>query len=144
MFSEKSIRRLRWVFVALAAVLVIWIFQMGAAPNGHAEVRNWSSSWIGLDVLEVFGLLATAFLLRSRSVHLAPVAAATATLFGLDAWFDVMTARAGIDWYTAVVLAAVAEIPLAVTFGAIAVVAPRRLSPSGPHVVRAPRRWQAE
>ncbi|WP_159391070.1 hypothetical protein [Streptomyces viridochromogenes] len=128
--------------MALAAVLVVWIFEMGAAPRGHAEVRNWSSSWIGLDVLEVLGLLATAVLLRTRSVCLAPVASAAATLFAVDAWFDVMTALAGSDWYTAMAFAVIAEIPLAVTLGAIAVIAPRRVSPGGPHEVPAARRQQ--
>jgi len=113
MFSEKSLRQLRRVFVVLAVALVVWIFQMGAAPHGHAEVRNWSSSWIGLDVLEVFGLLATAFLLRSRSVYLAPMASATATLFGLDAWFDVMTAGPHDLWVSALT-ATLVELPLAV------------------------------
>ncbi|KRC94104.1 MULTISPECIES: hypothetical protein [unclassified Streptomyces] len=136
MFSEKSSRQLCRVFVALAVVLVIWIFQMGAAPRGHAEVRNWSSSWIGLDILEVLGLLATAILLRARSAYLAPVASAAATLFALDAWFDVMTALAGTDWYIAVGFAAVAEIPLAVTLGAIAIIAPRRVPPENRGVAR--------
>ncbi|PBD02306.1 hypothetical protein BX281_10570 [Streptomyces sp. Ag82_O1-15] len=144
MFSEKSSRQLGRAFVVLAAVLVIWIFEMGAAPRGHAEVRNWSSSWIGLDVLEVLGLLATAVLLRTRSAYLAPVASAAATLFALDAWFDVMTALAGSDWYTAMAFAVIAEIPLAVTLGAIAVIAPRRAFPGGPRVVRAGRRQQQE
>ncbi|MDI2131470.1 hypothetical protein [Yinghuangia seranimata] len=126
MLSDQTVRRLRWVIVALAAVLVVWIFQMGAAPSGHAEVRNWSTSWIGLDIAEVFGLLGTAFLLRSRSVHLAPVAAATAVLFGVDAWFDVMTALAGTDWYTALACAVLAEIPLAALFAAIAVIGSTR------------------
>jgi hypothetical protein len=142
MFSEKSSRQLCRVFVALAAVLVIWIFQMGAAPRGHAEVRNWSSSWIGLDILEVLGLLATAVLLRFRSAYLAPVASAAATLFALDAWFDVMTALAGTDWCIAVAFAGIAEIPLAVTLGAIAVIAPRRVSPSCPRLARTDRRRQ--
>lgn len=132
MFSEKSSRQLCRAFVALAAVLVIWIFEMGSAPRGHTEVRNWSSSWIGLDVLEVLGLLATAVLLRTRSAFLAPVASAAATLFAVDAWFDVMTALAGTDWYTAVIFAIIAEIPLAMTLGAIAVIAPRRVSLSSP------------
>jgi hypothetical protein len=111
-------------------VLVVWVFQMGAAPHGHAEVRNWSSTWIGLDVLEVSGLIATAVLLRSRSTYLAPTACATATLFAIDAWFDVMTALAGTDWYTAVFFAAIAEIPLPVTLGVIAFTASRHDTPS--------------
>ncbi|MFJ8028683.1 hypothetical protein [Streptomyces sp. NPDC096311] len=142
MFSEKSSRQLCRAFVALAAVLVIWIFEMGTASRGHAEVRNWSSSWIGLDVLEVLGLLATAVLLRTRPVFVAPVASAAATLFAVDAWFDVMTALAGTDWYTALIFAVIAEIPLAVALGAIAVIAPSRVSPIYPREARATRRWQ--
>ena len=127
MFGVKTVRRVRIVFLSLAAILVIWMFIMGAAPQEVATVRNWDSSWIGLDVLECLGLVCTAWLLPSRSAYLAPVAAASATLFGLDAWFDTMTSLAGSELDVAVFYAAISEIPLALVLAAIAIIAPRGL-----------------
>jgi hypothetical protein len=140
------VRRIQLVFLALAGVLVVWMFIMGSAPQEVATVRNWDSSWIGLDVLECIGLVATALLLPGRSPYLAPVAAASATLFGLDAWFDTMTSLAGTELDVAVFYAAVSEVPLALVLAAIAVIAPRGLirrpdaspSPDGPAVSGAP------
>jgi hypothetical protein len=126
LFSGRLSRWLRVLFVLLAAILVVWMFMMGAAPRGHADVRNWSSSWIGLDVGECLGLLSTALGMRVRSPHLPAIAGATATLFAVDARFDMMTALAGADWYTALAFALVAEIPLAITLASISIRAARR------------------
>lgn len=115
------------MFLILAGVLVVWIFIIGSAPQEVVTVRNWDSTWIGLDTLECIGLVGTALLLPSRSPYLAPVAAATATLFALDAWFDTMTSLAGSELAVAVFYAAIAEIPLAIALATIAVVAPRGL-----------------
>ncbi|MFF7633243.1 hypothetical protein ACFZB9_08845 [Kitasatospora sp. NPDC008050] len=125
-FEERYEARLRLGLATLAVVLMVWIFMMGAASQGHAEVRNWSSSWIGLDVLELIGLLGTALLYPGRPALLTPVAAATATLFGIDAWFDTMTALAGADWYTAWAFALIAEVPLTALLATLAIRTARR------------------
>jgi hypothetical protein len=127
LFGAKTVQRVRLVFLILAGVLVVWIFIIGSAPQEVVTVRNWDSTWIGLDTLECIGLVGTALLLPSRSPYLAPVAAATATLFALDAWFDTMTSLAGSELAVAVFYAAIAEIPLAIALATIAVVAPRGL-----------------
>lgn len=92
--------------------------------NGRYNARNWSSTWVVLDVCEVAGLAATAWLLRRRSLTVAPIAAGTATLIAMDAWFDVMTARARSDRYVALALAI--AIPLALGLGALSWTAPER------------------
>jgi hypothetical protein len=84
-------------------------------------VRNWSSTWVGLDLMEITGLVLTSILLRRRSVYLSPVAAVTATLFGLDARFDVLTASAGADWYESLAAAFFGEIPMTVLLAALAI-----------------------
>lgn len=127
LFGVKTVRWTQRVFLVLAAALVVWMFMMGAAPQEVATVRNWDSSWIGLDIIECLGLVCTAWLLPSRSPYLAPVAAASATVFALDAWFDTMTSLAGSQLDVAVFYAAVSEIPLALALAAIAVIAPRGL-----------------
>jgi hypothetical protein len=76
--------------------------------------------------MEILGLVLIAILLRRRSVYLPTVAAMTATLFGLDAWFDVNTASAGVSWYESLAAAFFGEIPMAVLLTALAIWATRR------------------
>jgi len=65
-------------------------------------------------------------LLRRGSAYLSATAAATATLFALDAWFDVLTAAAGDDTLQAYAAALLGEVPIAIVLAAIAAWAVRR------------------
>ncbi|MFJ9771705.1 hypothetical protein ACIRVF_10695 [Kitasatospora sp. NPDC101157] len=105
---------------AVAALLFAWILVLGSTTRGQAEVRNWSTAWVGMDVLQVAGLLATGRLLVRRSRLTAPAAAASATLLLVDAWFDVMTAEGGSAWYTALAMALLVELPASVALAALA------------------------
>jgi hypothetical protein len=113
------------VLLLIAAGLTAWVLELGAALHGQAQVRNWSSVWVGLDLMEITGLLMTAILLRRRSPYLATVAAVTATLFALDAWFDVLTAAAGADWHESLAAAFFGEVPMTGLLAAIAIWATR-------------------
>jgi hypothetical protein len=116
------------ILVLIAAGLTGWVFELGAVLQGQAQVRNWSSTWVGLDLMEIAGLVLTAAALRRRSPYLSAVAAVTATLFALDAWFDVLTASAGSDWYESLAAALFGEIPMTVALTGIAVWAARNTS----------------
>ncbi len=109
----KSFRITR-LLVGCAVVLVGWIGVLSATLGSAETVRHWSLTWVGLDVLEVAGLVATAVLVRRRSPLVASVGAATAALFAVDAWFDVATAATGWPSLLAILLALVFELPLAV------------------------------
>jgi hypothetical protein len=113
------------ILLAIAAGLTVWVFELGAVLQGQAQVRNWSSVWVGLDLMEIAGLVLTALLLRRRSAYLSAAAAVTATLFGLDAWFDVLTAAAGPAWYESLADAFFAEIPMTLLLAVIAITAAR-------------------
>jgi hypothetical protein len=128
--DQRGLRRTATGLLLIAAGLTAWVFELGAVLTGQVEVRNWSSVWVGLDLMEITGLVLTAILLRRRSAYLAPVAAATATLFGLDAWFDVLTAGAGSAWYGSLVEAFFGELPMMIILAAIAVWAPRHCRPA--------------
>jgi hypothetical protein len=131
------------VLLLIAAGLTAWVFDLGAVLPGQAQVRNWSSAWVGLDLMEISGLVATAILLRRRSVYPSPVAAMTATLFGLDAWFDVLTAGAGGAWYESLYLAFFGEIPMAGLLAVLASWAPRPGLPGDDQGVRGDRGGRA-
>ena len=124
--DPRAVRRTSAVLLLIAAGLTGWVFELGAVLQGQAEVRNWSSVWVGLDAMEIVGLVLTAILLRRRSPYLVAVAAVTATLFALDAWFDVLTAAAGADWYESLAAALFCEIPMAGVLAVIATWATRR------------------
>lgn len=124
------------VLLLIAAGLSAWVLELGAALQGQAQVRNWSSTWVGLDLMEITGLVLTAIALRRRSAYLSALAAVTATLFALDAWFDVLTASAGADWYESLAAAFLGEIPMAVLLTAIAAWSARRWT--GPQKPPAP------
>jgi hypothetical protein len=126
------VRRMPAVLLLVAAGLAVWVVELGAVLQGQAQVRNWSSVWVGLDLMEIAGLVLTSVLLRRRSVYLSPVAAVTATLFGLDAWFDVLTASAGAAWYESLAAAFFGEIPMTVLLAALAIWAPRHITGQRP------------
>jgi hypothetical protein len=132
-FDARVMRRLPAALLLIAAGLCAWILELGSVLQGQAQVRNWSSTWVGLDLMEVTGLVLTAIMLHRRSVYLSPAAAVTATLFGLDAWFDVLTASAGADWYQSLAAAFFGEIPMTVLLGALAIRAPRHITAQGQH-----------
>jgi hypothetical protein len=128
--DPRLVRKLPLILMLVAVGLGAWVLELGAVLRGQAEVRNWSAVWVGLDLMEIAGLVLTAILLRRRSAYLAAVAAMTATLFALDAWFDVLTAAAGAAWYESVADAFFGEIPMTALLTAIAVWATRqRLGP---------------
>lgn len=106
--------RLPRLLLGVAGVLVGWIAVLGATLGTSATVRHWDLSWIGLDILEVVGLVATALLMRHRAPAVVQVATMTATLFLVDAWFDVTLSQPGWTYAGAVVSACLLEIPLAV------------------------------
>jgi hypothetical protein len=124
--DPRLVRKLPLVLMLIAAGLSAWVLELGSVLQGQAQVRNWSSVWVGLDLMEIAGLTLTAILLRRRSAYLAVVAAVTATLFALDAWFDVLTAAAGASWYESLADAFLGEIPMAALLSVIAIWATRK------------------
>ncbi|MFD9358590.1 hypothetical protein [Streptomyces sp. NPDC060031] len=113
------------VLTGAGAALVPWMLVLAKTVPQSTEVSNWATAWIGLDVMLAAGLAGTGALLRRGDPRVAPVAAATAALLAMDAWFDVTTSAGTSGQGMALLLAAAAEVPLAV---ACAVIAARRTS----------------
>ncbi|MEE4544397.1 hypothetical protein V2S66_20750 [Streptomyces sp. V4-01] len=88
-------------------------------------------AWVGLDAMESVGLIATGLLVLRRHPLRTAAAAMTATLLLVDAWFDTTTST-GSDLAFAVVLAVVAELPLAALCATVAVRAARTPAPPSP------------
>ncbi len=96
--GTRGQRRTTGLLVACAVGLACWIAYLGSTLDQHYLVRRWGLAWMGLDIAEAAGLLGTALLLRRRSVFAAVAAASTSTLFLVDAWFDTITSKQGLDY----------------------------------------------
>ncbi|MFF4319060.1 hypothetical protein [Streptomyces sp. NPDC001568] len=121
--ADRRTRRLATVFTGAGLALLPWMVVLARTVPQTAQVSNWSTAWIGLDAALAAGLTATGLLLRKGDPRVSPVAAATAALLTMDAWFDVTTSAGTSGQGAALTLAVGAELPLAV---ACAVVAARR------------------
>ena len=117
-------------------LLVPWIGVLIVQLHGQAGKRSFSSSWVGLDVIETVFLLIVAGLLRRRHRLTSPVAAATAAILCVDAWFDTMSAAPQLPYAESLAMACFAELPLAAL---LAWTAWRTLEWAGPRAACAPR-----
>jgi hypothetical protein len=110
---DRRSRLLAGLFAVCGILLVPWIGLMIWQLHGQAGKRSFSSSWVGLDIIEAIGLLTVAFLLSRRHRATSPVAAATAAVLCMDAWFDTMSAAQQLPYAESLAMACFAELPLA-------------------------------
>ena len=114
MTVSRARRRLAIVMGIVAFVIVPWTVSLALRLPSHHVTPHWSIAWGGFDVALAASAAFTAVAL-ARAPAWTPIAASvTGTLLLCDAWFDLLTARAGGELAEAVVEAAVAELPLAV------------------------------
>ena len=69
---DRRSRLLARLFAVCGILLLPWIGLMIWQLHGQAGKRGFSSAWVGLDLIEVAGLLAVAFLARARLGRTAP------------------------------------------------------------------------
>jgi hypothetical protein len=101
-------------FFALAGlVLIPWTLWLTLSLPSRHETENWKTVWAGFDAALAVALLATAICALRRSSWLAPVAACAGTLLCVDAWFDITLEFGGPHLFSAVLEAALVELPLA-------------------------------
>lgn len=121
-----SRRSVGWMLTAAGLAMVPWLFVLAVSLPGRATAQHWGVAWVGLDSLEALGLTCTGVLMRRRDPRASLTAAATAILLLVDAWFDILTSSPGADRLIATLMAAGAELPIAVLCLLLAV----RLFPS--------------
>lgn len=100
------------VLGAVAAGLVPWVVVLGRSLPETTQVRHWPAAWIGLDLTVALGCATTARLVHLGDDRARLSASAVAALMVMDAWFDVLTAQAGLE-FTQAVACAVPELALA-------------------------------
>lgn len=107
-------------FVACFIGLIPWTVYLWITLPVRELSPHYNMAWTGFDVLLAIVLLGTGACVIARSRYLALAAASAATLLVVDAWFDITTSPAGAAFFWALVMAAVAELPLAVACGWLA------------------------
>lgn len=110
----------RWVgifFIACFLGLIPWTVYLSATLPDRQLSSHYNIAWTGFDVMLAGVMLATGICVLLRSPFLAITAAAAACFLVIDAWFDIMTSPPGTQVLLALLLAAVAELPLAVACG---------------------------
>ena len=121
-----------WVYVLISICLIPWTVYLSFALPTHHISRNWDITWVGLDAALIGSLLATGILAKLKSIYMIMTAMITATLFATDAWFDILSYRAGTRSFdTALLMAVVGEIPMAIMSAGLAVYGLRRLHATG-------------
>jgi hypothetical protein len=94
--------------------LIPWIVILGLTLPSHTVASNWSTVWIGFDVLLAVAFGVTARLYLRNDPRVGIMAAVVATLLVVDGWFDTSTAANGFDVIESWASAIFVEIPIAI------------------------------
>jgi hypothetical protein len=95
-----------------AGLEIVWAAYLGWKLPRHYVADHWALAWVGLDVAEIAMLFGAAWAAWRHRAVLIVFSIAAATMFLLDAWFDITTASHG-DEVQSVALAVFIEVPSA-------------------------------
>lgn len=100
-------------FLAGLGLLPWTAYLVASLPSRHLQTGFYDLAWGGFDVALAALLVATGIGLLRRCLWVQSTATAAATMLVCDAWFDVLSSRAGGERLAAIVLAVTAELPSA-------------------------------
>jgi hypothetical protein len=101
------------LFTAIGVAMLPWTAWLSASLPPHHETEHWDLAWSGFDAALAVAFLLTALAAWRRSPWVGACAAATGTLLVTDAWFDIVLESHSDELRNAIVLALVAELPVA-------------------------------
>jgi hypothetical protein len=101
------------VFGLIGLGLFPWTIWLSASLKPDHETQHWNLAWSGFDIALALAFLLTALAAWRRSPWVGAAAAATGTLLVTDAWFDIVLESRADDIRNAVLLALLAELPIA-------------------------------
>lgn len=101
------------VYIGLSLILMPWSIYLGTSLPRYHLSAHWDVSWTGLDVGIIVMLLLTALFAYLKSHWIVISSSTVGSLLFVDAWFDVMSERRGLQLHEAIFLAVFIEIPLA-------------------------------
>jgi hypothetical protein len=100
LFTEKPIKEYKWAgkfYFATAVVLIPWIIILADSLPSRHVAHDWNTLWVGFDISEVIVTLITVYFLVKKKIWLVISASILATLFVVDAWFDILTSKSGMS-----------------------------------------------
>ena len=110
---RRRARRLAWVYLIVAAGLVVWtVFLALSLPKENLE-HHYRLTWTGFDLIEVVAIYLTAHLAFRLDARVVFPATVVATLLVADAWFDITTSATATAATQALMLALLVELPAA-------------------------------
>lgn len=118
--DERRPNALGAALMLAGLAMIPWVFYLSFTLPDSARDAHWSLAWVGLDSCEALALLATGRFLLRHDNRCVLTAVGTAVLLFVDAWFDVTSAAPGSDLAAAIVMAAFAEIPIALVCALLA------------------------
>lgn len=102
-----------WLLLALALFTLPWIAGLAVALPSKSEAAHYDVSWTGFDILLFVVLLRTGWSLLRHRAYVEVTAAMAGTLLVVDSWFDVMSAPTPSEFWTALGMAVLIQLPLA-------------------------------
>lgn len=109
----------RWapyLYGLIALVLVPWIYDLAANLPSRHLARHWDALWVGFDVIMLITIAITVWFMLKRKVWVVVSATALATLFIVDVWFDILTAKPGREEKEAIAFGALEIILAGLTY----------------------------
>jgi hypothetical protein len=106
-----------WVIALFAVVgigLLPWTIWLSASLSPHHVTNNWDLAWSGFDTALALLFLLTALAAYKRSPWVGALAASLGTMLIVDAWFDIVLESHADELRFSIMLAGLAELPMAV------------------------------
>ena len=110
---RRRARRMAWLYTAAAVVLLPWIIYLAETLPKRQYDRHYRAAWVGFDVILIIAISRTAYLAFRTDPRVQFPATATAVLLFVDAWFDITTSANRNQFFEALTLALLVEIPAA-------------------------------
>jgi hypothetical protein len=102
------------VFAAIGIALLPWTIWLSQSLPAHHVTTSWDLAWSGFDTALAVLFVATAVAAYRRSLWVGALAAALGTMLLTDAWFDVVLESHADERRNSIMLALLAEVPMAV------------------------------
>ena len=105
-----------WLLLVLGSVAIVlfpWTAYLSATLPSKHVTHHWQVAWAGFDLFEAAALVATFVAMLKRSAFVTVAASVAGTALLCDAWFDLVTAQPGREFWSALLFALVGELPLA-------------------------------
>lgn len=100
MAKGTFVRFPKWVirlYAVLVIILIPWSIYLALKLPTRHTVHHWDAVWVGFDAGMILVSAITVWFVLRKSIWVIVTATMLATLFVVDAWFDIMTAKPGKD-----------------------------------------------